>query len=362
MKVGFLGDLALVGQFSSNDNLDDRVAYLKKIVSDCDFLIGNLESPLTNKRFTLVPKSMHIKADETCVDVLKKLGVAAVSLANNHTYDYGRKGLIDTIKTLDSAGIKWYGADDKSVVVEILGETISISGFCCLSTNGAGYQYGNSKGINALTRSQIENQVLNDKEAGAVSIISVHFGIEHTNYPALEHISLFNEVAKKNQVIIHGHHPHQIQGITRVNESIIAYSLGNALFDKTTSINGSFTVRMNEENRKSYVLIVEIRDGKIVGFETRGFFISDDGIKPYDVEEELTNISNAIYGIEDENKYQALRKNQYQKVLDEKFGKHDLKWVVSRLNYYSIGAKVSSIIRAKTYKKVKDGFYRRDSL
>ena len=353
MKIAFLGDIALVGQFCKVGN---NTEYLEELLEAYDYIVANLESPLTNKTRTTVPKSMHLRADEGSISVLKKLKIDAVTLANNHTYDYGRRGLEDTIRILDSVGIKWYGIDGKTITETILGEKFTLSGYCCLSTNGTGYGYGKSKGINTLTKENIQNQVRKDKNAGSVSIISAHYGIEHTNFPALEHIRLFEHLSEENTLIIHGHHPHQIQGISERNGSLIAYSLGNALFDRTTSINGSFAVELNEENRKSFVLGVEILNGKIQGFETKGFYISDRGIIPFEIEEELNAISEPLMSITDTAAYQARRQEQYQAVLSNKFGKHDLKWLKSRLNYYSLGAKFGSMIRAKKYQKVKSDF------
>lgn len=355
MKIALLGDIALVGQF---DGLTDgsSISYLIKILQGYDYIIANLESPLTNKKHTLVPKSMHLRADEKSVAILKKLGINAVTLANNHTYDYGRKGLEDTIRVLETAGIKWYGIDGKSLSETIRNEKVSFSGYCCLSTNGTGYRKASGKGINILTRDNLEEQLEQDKLAGAVSIISAHYGIEHTNYPAIEHISLFDHISDKNVVVVHGHHPHQVQGVIEKNGSIIAYSLGNAIFDKTTSINGAFTVEMNEENRKSFVLGICIENGKITGYETKGFYISDRGIINYDIENELGSFSAPLEKITDKEAYQKERQKQYQSVLNIKFGKHDVKWLISRLNYYSIGAKIGSMKRAKIYQKIKSEF------
>ena len=353
MKIAFLGDIALVGQFS---NAGNKIDFLCKLLEGYDYIVANLESPLTSKTKTMVPKSMHLRADENSVEVLKRLKINAVTLANNHTYDYGRKGVEDTIRVLDAAGIKWYGIDGKTITKTVKGEKFTLSGFCCLSTNGTGYRKESSKGINTLTRNALEAQVKLDKENGAVSVVSVHYGIEHTNYPALEHIRLFERISSENTVIMHGHHPHQIQGIEEKNGSIIAYSLGNAIFDKTSSINGSFTVELNEENKKSFVLGAEIINGVIIRYETNGFYISDNGIIPYEIKNELKAISQPLENINDATEYQTRRKEQYQRVLTNKFGKHDIKWLFSRMNYYSLLAKIGSIRRAKKYQIVKKEF------
>lgn len=360
MKIALLGDIALVGQFNSTitNNVDARIQYLRDLLLKYDYVVANLESPLTARKKTVIPKSMHLRADTSCVKVLKMLGVNAVTLANNHIYDFGRYGLQETIHTLEQEGIKWFGIDGNSIIEIIKGERVSFSGFCCLSTNGFGYQKKyEGKGVNILTKENLVRQLKLDSKNNALSILSLHWGIEHTNYPGIEHIKLAESISEEKPIVIHGHHPHQIQGIQNNNQSVIAYSLGNALFDKTTSINGKFAVNLNEENRKSFVLGVEIINGEIIGYETNGFYIGEGGIEPYNVLPEINEISKPLKKITDSKLYQDMRKKQYQDVLDSKFGKHDIDWLKSRMNYYSFGAKITSIIREKKYKRVKKKFY-----
>ena len=350
MRIAFLGDVALIGQFSYSDKktVTKRIAYLRDLLKDYDYVVANLESPLTNKRKTTVPKSMHIRADESSVQVLKLLGINAVSLANNHMFDYGKKGLDDTIKVLNQAGIKWYGVYGKSLVETIKGERVSFSGFCCYSTNAFGYSESN-RGINVLTPSALKEQLNKDIKEKNFSVLSLHWGIEHTNYPAIEHIELIKELAVKYQFIVHGHHPHQIQGIQRCNTSLVAYSLGNAIFDKCASIYSNLTVELNEYNRRSFVLGVTINSSRIQQYSISGFYIGNNGIKPYSIEKELALISQDLDNIDDETSYQNKRIEQYSKVIKNKFGSHNIHWFLSRINYFAIGAKFISIINSRHY-------------
>lgn len=353
MKIAFLGDIALVGQFSSSS---EKLNYLVKLLDRYDYRIANLESPMTNRTKTLVPKSMHLRANEESVEVLNALKINAVTLANNHCYDYGRKGVDDTCRVLDASGIKWYGIDGKTVTETIDGTRFTLSGFCCLSTNGTGYRRNKSEGINVLTKTAVEEQATRDKLDGAVSVMSIHYGLEHTSYPGMEHIRLFDDLINYNTVIVHGHHPHQVQGIIEKNGSLIAYSLGNALFDRLKSINKQFDVELNKENRKSFVLGVEIDKGSICEYETNGFYIGNDGIVSYDIDSELQNISFSLRNIKNVSSYQNNRLKQYNAVLEKKFGKHNFKWLKSRFNYYSIGAKICTIKNSILYKRVKKDF------
>lgn len=358
MKIAFLGDVALLGQFdiTKNENVAESIKYLKKVLEKYDYVVANLESPLTNRKKTLVCKSMHLRSAIPNVRVLKELGIRAVSLANNHMYDYGRKGLKDTISTLEQAGIDWYGVDGKDLEICIKEEKIIFSGFCCYSTNGEGYRKKQGKGINLLNADDVFEQLQRDESKKAFSVLSIHWGIEHTNYPAREHMNLANKLACRKSLLLHGHHPHVIQGITDIGNSTIAYSLGNALFDEAESITGNFKLGLNEENRRSFVLGLNIEKGKIINRVIHGFYISEHGIQAYDIEKELTAISEKLTCIDDIEVYEQMRQKQYQTVIGEKFGKRDFKWLVNRLNYYSIVAKFMAILRKKNYRAEVEKF------
>ena len=113
MKIAFLGDIALIEKYdlTKSPNIKNKLKDLSLILAEYDYVIGNLESPLTGVDKTMVCKSMHLKSPTVNVELLKFLHIDAVSLANNHSYDFGKKGLIETISTLDDSGIEWFGVN-----------------------------------------------------------------------------------------------------------------------------------------------------------------------------------------------------------------------------------------------------------
>lgn len=365
MKIAFLGDIALIGKYdiTKNPNVMNRLKKLSDRLLEYDYVIGNLESPLTNKEKTLVCKSMHLKTPTANVELLKYLHIDAVSLANNHLYDFGRKGLIETIKTLDSNGIEWFGVNDKYLIKDINGEIISISGFCCYSTNGTGYINKKKKeGINLLTYDNIMKQLDIDKDNSAFSIISLHWGDEHTNYPKYEHISLAKKIAEKKDVVICGHHPHIIQGIQKINNSVVAYSLGNFLFDNCISITGNFILKQNSNNKKSFIFEVEIENESIITQKCHGFRDEKNGFVFFDIKSEINNISKILNKIGDINKYEKMRRTQINKAIQEKFGKRNFKWLIRRLSYYSFGSYITAKFMRKKYLKEANKFLMGDKV
>ena len=304
-----------------------------------------------------MPKSMHLWSNPENVQLLNSLKVGAVSLANNHVNDFGRAGMDETIAALEGAGISWYGVDGRTLHIERNGERLALSGFACLSTNGTGYGRPGGRGVNLLTREALERQLEQDRELGEFSLLSLHWGQEHTHLPNPEHLRLARSLAQAERFIVHGHHPHVLQGIEAIDESLISYSLGNCLFDDCVSLDGRKQLRQLPENRRSVVLEVELGNGRVADFRPTGFADAAEGIalsrSPVD---EVASYSGLLHLATDSEKYDRQRQKDIAATLTAKFGKHDLRWLASRLNYHSIGARLTAIPRRFRYRRVEKGF------
>lgn len=359
MKIAFLGDIALIGKYNivQNQKAKDRLKILADKLKEYDYVVGNLESPLTDVNRTLVCKSMHLKSSPENVELLKYLNIDALSLANNHLFDYGMSGLEETIEVLENNNIDWFGVNKRNILKVVQGEKISLSGYACYSTNGSGYRKKNSTvGIHPLMYDTIVKQLKEDQKNSAYSILSIHWGDEHTNYPKYEHIELAKKIVNNKDVIIHGHHPHVIQGIQQYKNSIISYSLGNFIFDDCVSKNGKFALKQNVENKKSFILEVTLENGTIVETSHIGLRETKDAFEFFDIEKEIKEISSKLNQISSINEYENRRLMQINDIREEKFGKRDLKWLISRLNYFAIGARIANEIRKRKYNEISKKF------
>lgn len=360
MKIALLGDVALVGRYDSERNPDSsrRLEFVSELLGNYDFVVANLESPMTNIRRSHVPKSLHIRTSPRSVELLKALHVNAVTLANNHIHDFGARGMNETLDVLERHGIDWYGLNGRSLLREIDDETVSFSGFSCLSANGTGHQRrGSGEGVHMLTASAVADQIRRDRGRGALSILSFHWGREHTNYPNPEHIAFARRLALREPVVVHGHHPHVVQGLEVIADSLIAYSLGNFIFDDCVSLGGKRVIRNTERNREGLILVVEVMGGRIVGHESIG--IRDDpsmGLRTFDIRERLERYSSILANLTDRAQYDARRDEEFRTGITEKRGDRDLKWLTDRLNLSSIASRALGQARALRYKRVAKGF------
>jgi len=335
MKIALLGDAAFYGKFSETDGnpkeiLKTTAAFLK----DFDFVVLNLETPFADKHAKRYGnKSAYIKSDIENIDLLKFLNVNAVCLANNHMFDFGLNSFELTKRLLVENGIDYFGVEGKDLKINLLENKISFSGYCCYSTNPINTT---NTGVNPLEYIAVSKKLKKDKSEGYSSILSIHAGQEHVNYPNYDHILLARKLSEINPYVYYGHHPHVLQGTEMINESLVAYSLGNFCFDDVfTEKSPDPLVKMNENNKESALLSLEYKDSKLVGYEVIPIF--DGGIcigqKKDQILEKLSQYSDQLG--EDKEIYIEKRAQLLNNYLIGRKSTRDINWYLKRLNYNS---------------------------
>lgn len=184
--------------------------------------LANLEGPFTDSpsvsvkdssmRFTFSPKFLQPLA--------KRVNV--VSLANNHTVDFGAKGLAQTKEMLTQAGIAFFGDynnRDGSLSYTIQQDAITISfiGYHALVGQGP------ASVLTEISRLDATNDII---------IVMPHWGQEYQKIPSSAQRQEAHSFIDAGADIIIGSHPHVIQSIERYQDKLIFYSLGNFIFDQ----------------------------------------------------------------------------------------------------------------------------------
>lgn len=220
------------------------------ILQSSDITFGNLEAPLTTESKKAVwdytkildkpviidgktyGRSIYCKADPVAAERLSHAGFNVLSLANNHIMDYGEEGLNETLDTLIQCNIKTVGAGRnlsearKPVIFEVNGVNIGILAYC--DTYIAG---GRRAGV-APTK-YIEQDIQNLKKCADFIVVSIHQGMDISEYPLKSEIERMHQIIDWGANIILRHHPHVVQGVEEYNGGVILYSLGNFVFDYT---------------------------------------------------------------------------------------------------------------------------------
>ena len=267
IKIAFLGDVCLTGKFDlqSNSSAMQQFNEIRSVLSGYDIVLANLESPFTTQTSSKICKAIHIKSSPVNAKLLHHIGVNAVSLANNHIFDYGHEGHESTQLALESVGIKYFGTQGRTVMLERNNECLLLGGFCCLSAHPS---KANVSGVNTLRYSSLKEFLVSAEKQEAFPVASIHWGDENIHYPREEHVRFARLMAADHDFLLHGHHPHVVQGLEYSGNSLIAYSLGNFCTDQHSSQSiHNLQTRHTPENQKSYVLGITVENGSIQGSE-----------------------------------------------------------------------------------------------
>ncbi|HPV00905.1 MAG TPA: CapA family protein [Clostridiales bacterium] len=237
--ISAIGDVAL-GQdsrFSYRDSFDYVFeksggdygyffANARQILEQDDITIANLECVLGNvtekaEKYDYGNNYWFIGKPEYA-NILKAGSIEAVSLANNHTYDYGQKGYDATCMALDEVGVKHFGYT-RTAVSTINGVDVGMAGFNQLG------EYEQGRDAEEL-KQEIESVTRELRERSDLVIVYFHWGNEY-QYKA---DSLQTELARlaidSGADLVLGSHPHVLQPIEIYNDRYIVYSLANFCF------------------------------------------------------------------------------------------------------------------------------------
>jgi len=207
-----------------------------------DITFGNLECPITPGRI-IETSEMVFRADPQAVEGLNYAGFDILSLANNHTMNFGEKGIEDTLKYLKEADIKFVGAGKNEKesyepkILEMNGLKIAFLAYADSSLVPASYQATENKpGIAFMNISKMQEDVKATKEKANFVIVSMHSGVEYAKEPNQNQINFAHSAIDAGADLIIGHHPHIVQKVEKYKDRYILYSLGNFVFDQMWSI------------------------------------------------------------------------------------------------------------------------------
>ena len=237
LSLLFTGDVLLANHFKDQIKNDYAYAFARADwFKSADLSIINLESPLTTCD-SAREKPFVFKAPPEFVKVLQDGGVDLANLANNHIYDYGPCGLLETIRTLKDAGIRYVGAGadfaeaHKPEIFERKGMKIGFLAYYGVRAHSESHPAGENDPGTALRRLKLiyrDVRILRPKVDFLVVIF--HWGFEKEHYPKPYQIKFAHRVIDYGADLIVGHHPHVLQGVELYKGKAIVYSLGNFIF------------------------------------------------------------------------------------------------------------------------------------
>ncbi len=200
-----------------------------------DLTIGNLECVISNLGQP-VPKSYNFRGDARAYDRLLNAGFDLVSVANNHSGDYGKAAFVDELLTLPRRGITPIGGGQNKqqahtpVLKTVRGTTIAFLAYDEIDP----YSFAatdTTPGHAWLDALDLRLDITRARALADFVIAFVHWGIEYLTGLTAEQRSLAQVAIDAGADIVVGAHPHVIEPYEYYKGKLIVYSLGNFVFD-----------------------------------------------------------------------------------------------------------------------------------
>lgn len=270
ITLSFVGDVSLADNWDIMPKYDERKIGIYgvldeevlSIMNNADIMVANNEFTLSN-RGTRLNKAYTFKGDPKRASIYKEMGVDLVSLANNHIYDYGHDAFIDTLNTLKSQDIAFVGAGNnieeakKPYYYIINGYKIAflnatraekniITPEATLNKEGVFRCYDPSLFIEEIQKAKQESDYV---------VALIHWGKEQSHTLEQVQIDTGKKYIDAGADVLVGSHAHVLQGMEIYNGKLIAYNLGDFLFNDWTTETGILNVNIANDGKLSYKFI-----------------------------------------------------------------------------------------------------------
>ncbi|KGJ96684.1 CapA family protein [Thalassotalea sp. ND16A] len=237
----YFGDEVLIDDDSRTVDSRAIVENVKPYMSLADMAAVNLETQIfANKPGDAAPKSVAFYSKPEILDALTWAGIDYVTLGNNHTYDYKKSGLETSLKHMRASKLAFSGAGVneeqalKAYPTNINGVDYGMLGYVgwegratpnqVAEQDKGGAAFGSLNNIIASVSAQVD--------AGRVPVVQYHGSQEYSNNPTGVTEKRLKAAIDHGAALAIAHHPHVTQGIELYKGKLIAYSMGNCIFDQ----------------------------------------------------------------------------------------------------------------------------------
>ena len=236
MKIVIAADLVPTKETEElfiNADVQGLFGEIGDIVKQADRTIVNLECALTTSNNEIKKFGPCLKANPKCVGAFKKLGITDVMLANNHVFDFGIKGLKDTVETLEKSGLSYGGVgknDTDSRKPYFIEKDCKKVGVINVCEHEYSYALPNRMGANPYDPYLTMRDIRALKKEVDFVVVLYHGGKEHCYYPSPRLRTLCQEMVENGASVVITQHSHCIGCYEEYKGAHIVYGQGNFHF------------------------------------------------------------------------------------------------------------------------------------
>ncbi len=239
ISLFMVGDALLHGavyhqvlQSDGSYDFSEMMAVLGDIVPNYDLSFYNQETVLGGVELGL-SSYPRFNSPQEFGDTMVEIGFNLVALANNHTLDKNAQGVMNSLdywqqhEHIMTAG-SYRSQEHRDVIDirEINGITYTMLSYT-YGTNGIPIPQGQDYLVNVYTKEMLEEDIARVRDQVDFLIVSMHWGSEYTHTPTALEVEAANWLADLDVDLVIGHHPHVIQPVTWIDDTLVYYSLGN---------------------------------------------------------------------------------------------------------------------------------------
>ena len=265
LKLLFVGDVMigrLVNDLLKREPPEHVWGDTLPLFRQVDWRACNLECVISDRGtpWSKTPRTFHFRSDAKNLAVLKAAGIDAVSLANNHTLDFGRQAMLDMLRLLDVAGIACSGAGSNLVtaanpaVMQVNGLKI---GWLSFTDNQPEWEAEPGKGGVFYVPVDVRDErtvklfelVRYTRQRVNLLIVAAHWGGNWGYAPPPKQVEFGHALITAGADVVVGHSAHVVRGIEIHQGRPIIYSAGNFIDD--------YAVGVDERNDHSFIFVLE---------------------------------------------------------------------------------------------------------
>lgn len=276
VTVSFAGDVSLADNWFIMPKYWEREKKIQGVLSDgilkymkdSDWMTVNSEFAFSDRGSPLPNKLYTFRGSPSNVSLYREMGVDMVTLANNHVYDYGKDAFLDTLTTFQNDNLPYIGAGinleeaARSYYLIINGYKISFLN----ATRAEKYimtpeATEEKEGVfRCYDTTKLVERIKEEKAKSDYVVLIVHWGTEDTH--------LLQDVQKETGKLyidsgadlVVGHHAHVLQGVEFYQGKLIAYNLGNFLFNDLSVETGILTWKLDWKGKSQFSFLPALQE------------------------------------------------------------------------------------------------------
>lgn len=277
VTLGFCGDILFDDEYAVMASLKMRGGNISSSISEetldvmngVDVMVVNNEFPFTQRGSRLPNKQYTFHADYDTAYYLNDMGADVAILANNHAYDFGEEGLLDTLDTLNNVGVHPVGAGRNLteavtpvyyIINDIKIAVVAASQIERLPNPDTKGATETSPGVFRCWENDLIYTAVEVAKQNADFVVAcIHWGRELDENPDTWQLNMAPKLAEAGADLIIGDHTHRLQGIYYYGNTPCIYSLGNFWFNGSTLDTCLVTATVDKNGLKSFQFLPAIQ-------------------------------------------------------------------------------------------------------